>query len=80
MESPKVLLHKMVSYMVDYPKSVTIREISYNNLTILSLKVHQDDMGKIIGKKGQNFRAINTLVTKAYKKQGKEFYLKLVEN
>lgn len=56
-----VLLY-LVKHLVDNPKEVHIEETSEEERTLLTLTVHPDDMGKIIGKSGRIIRAIRDLM------------------
>lgn len=56
----KDLVTKLVSALVDKPEEVNI-ESTENDTTIkLKIYVNEDDVGKVVGKKGQNIQAIRT--------------------
>ncbi|MBU1326702.1 KH domain-containing protein [Patescibacteria group bacterium] len=48
--------------ILDHPKDIRIEEIQEEGRTILSVSVHPEDMGKIIGKGGRIIRAVRDIV------------------
>ncbi len=75
----KDLLEYIIKAMVDNPEQVEISEIDGQHSTILELKVAKVDMGKIIGKKGNNVHAIRTILMAASAKAGKRITLEIIE-
>jgi predicted RNA-binding protein YlqC (UPF0109 family) len=55
-------LEYVVKALVDHPDEVKIERRVDEMGVLLSLKVHPDDMGQIIGKGGATARAIRSLV------------------
>ena len=49
----KELLTYIAQNLVEHPDSVTVTEIAGAGETILELRVHPDDMGKVIGRQGR---------------------------
>ncbi|MCI6156709.1 MAG: KH domain-containing protein [Peptoniphilaceae bacterium] len=49
----KDLLLSMAQSLVDHPDSIELIEDVEGGLVHLSLRVHSDDMGKVIGKQGR---------------------------
>lgn len=58
----KETLHYLLSHIVDHPEMVQIEENNAADRIIFSIHVHQDDMGKVIGKQGRIIRAIRDLI------------------
>lgn len=74
------LLKDIVSSLVDHPEEVSLEEETYEEgLTTLKLKVHQEDMGRVIGKEGKIIQALRTLMRVAAMKQGRRIRIELVE-
>jgi len=55
-------LEYIIKSLVDHPEAVKITRTVDEMGVLLSLKVHPEDMGQIIGKKGATVRAIRDLV------------------
>ena len=60
--SAKEFLEYIIKGIVDYPDKVEIDRKVDEMGVLLSLRVHPDDMGQVIGKNGDTARAIRTLV------------------
>lgn len=52
----------LVKAIVDHPDDVIIDERLQDDVTIFTIHVHKEDMGKIIGKAGRIIRAIRDLI------------------
>ena len=76
----KDLIMRIVQAMVDYPEQVEILEVKGENVLILELKVAKEDIGKVIGKKGQNVQAIRTILNNASGKEKKRITLEIIES
>src|SRR6056297_1878149 len=61
-QKDKEYLEFVVKGIVDYPDKVEIDRKVDEMGVLLSLRVHPDDMGQVIGKNGDTARAIRTLV------------------
>lgn len=60
--SDKEFLENIVKALVDHPEDVKIDRKVDEMGVLLSLRVHPEDMGQIIGRKGETARAIRSLV------------------
>lgn len=58
----KDTLHFLVTHIVDHPEDVIIDEHTDTERTLLTIHVHPEDMGKIIGKSGRIIRALRDLI------------------
>lgn len=58
----KDTLTYLVRGLVDTPEAIVIEESQEEGKTILTLHVHPDDMGKIIGKGGRIIKAVRDLI------------------
>ncbi len=47
--------------------------------TVLELRVHPDDMGKVIGKRGRTAKAVRTVVKAAATREGSSATVEIVE-
>ncbi|MFO7151686.1 MAG: KH domain-containing protein [Bacillota bacterium] len=64
--------------LVDHPDEVTVNRVEGEQSVIIELKVHPDDMGKIIGKQGRIAKAIRTVVKAAAAKEGKRVIVEIL--
>ncbi len=58
----KDTLDYLVRAIVDHPDDVVIDERNVEDMIVFTIHVHQEDMGKIIGKSGRIIRAIRDLI------------------
>ncbi len=75
----KDLIKYIAQALVDHPEAVEVSEVEGKQTSVIELKVAKDDMGKIIGKQGQNVRAIRTILGAASAKIKKRSVLELIE-
>ena len=74
----KEFVEYIVKHLVDKTEEVKVTEVKGDRITIYELRVGPGDMGKVIGKKGQNAQAIRTLLNAA-SKGGKRCNLEILE-
>lgn len=68
----KKLLEFIASSIVQNPKEISVDEQVNNDLTILTIHTHPEDIKIIIGKGGQTIKALRTILrTKALLKKQK---------
>ena len=75
----KEFVEYLAKQLVDNPEAVKVNEVSGERVSIYELQVGQGDLGKVIGKGGQNARAMRLLLTAASKKTGKNSMLEILE-
>ncbi len=73
------LVETVCKSLVDNPEDVKVTQIDGEQTTILELRVHQSDLGKVIGKQGRTARAIRTILAAAGMKQRRRFNLEIIE-
>ena len=57
----KSLLEFVLLRMVEHPEDLEINEVEEMGLTIYKLKLHPDDIGRVIGRGGNMIKAIRKL-------------------
>jgi predicted RNA-binding protein YlqC (UPF0109 family) len=62
MDRDQQFLEDLVKALVDHPESVRIKRTVDEMGVLLTLDVHAEDMGKIIGRSGNTAKAIRTLL------------------
>ncbi|HEY57395.1 MAG TPA: KH domain-containing protein [Anaerolineae bacterium] len=75
----KELVEYIARSLVDDPTEVSVRKVQRGNLLVLELQVAQEDMGRVIGKKGRVANAMRTLLEIAAARSGKRVRLEVVE-
>ena len=64
------LIKFIAESIVDEPSEVSVNRVENNNSITIELSVADDDMGKVIGKRGRIAKAIRTVVNAAAAKEG----------
>ncbi len=76
----KELLEYMVKELVDSPDNVDITEEEEDDKTVIfKLKVAEEDLGKVIGKKGRTANALRVIMRAASAKRGKSSIVKIMD-
>ena len=74
-----VLLY-LAKALVDHPDEVEVTTLEEDDgELVLELRVHPDDMGKVIGKRGRTAKAIRTMVKAAATREGTSASVDIVE-
>jgi uncharacterized protein len=55
-------LEHLVKGIVDHPDDVRVRSRNLRRGRVLEVRVHPDDLGKVIGRGGRTARALRTVV------------------
>lgn len=76
----KEYIEYLIKHLVEKPEEIHIHEIVGNSTVLLELHVGDGDMGKVIGKRGQTARSLRTLLTASTAKQGKRYFLEILDN
>jgi len=79
MEQDQQFLEQLVKTLVDHPESVKCNRTVDEMGVLLTLDVHADDMGKIIGRSGNTAKAIRTLLRVVGMKNESRVNLKINE-
>ena len=74
------LLEFIVKKIVETPEKVEIQQSDSEGMTNFSLKVDQEDLKLVIGKKGRTIRSIRSLLRLRAFKERKRVNLQLVES
>lgn len=56
-------LEHLVRGIVDHPDDVSVRSSSRRRGETLEVRVHPDDLGRVIGRQGRTARALRTVVS-----------------
>lgn len=70
----------IVKALVDDEAGVDVREVDRGGqTTMIEVRVHPEDMGKIIGRQGRTVRALRSLLHAASMKGKRRYILEIVE-
>jgi uncharacterized protein len=73
------LVEQIAKALVDHPEQVQVNAVDGEQVTVLELRVHPDDLGKVIGRQGRTAKSIRTLLGAAGMKLKKRFTLEILE-
>jgi len=75
----KDLVEAIAKALVDHPDDVQVHAVEGEQVTVLELKVHPEDLGKVIGRQGRTAISMRTLLGAAGMKLKKRFTLEILE-
>jgi predicted RNA-binding protein YlqC (UPF0109 family) len=55
-------LEHLVRGIVDHPDDVSVRDKQLRHGSVLEVRVHPDDLGKVIGRRGRTATAFRTVI------------------
>ena len=73
-------LEYVVKGLVNHPESVTVTPVSKDSITVYELRVHPDDVGKVIGRQGITINALRSLLMAGSAKQSLRCTVEIVED
>jgi predicted RNA-binding protein YlqC (UPF0109 family) len=74
----KELVEFMARNLVNDPTQVQVKQIERSHVTVLRLRVAQEDMGRVIGKGGRVANAMRALLRVAAARGGRRVILDIV--
>ena len=75
----KELVEVIARALVDHPDDVKVETVDGPQATVVELRVHPDDLGKVIGRQGRTAKAMRTLLGASGMKLHKRFTLEILE-
>lgn len=75
----KELVEAIAKAIVDNPEDVQVNAVVGEQVTVLELKVHPSDLGKVIGRQGRTAKSIRTILGAAGMKLKKRVMLEIIE-
>ena len=75
----KEFIEFIAKYLVDNPEGVLLEQEEKDNKILLRLKVAENDVGKVIGRKGRTAQAMRTLLSAVAAKEGKRAILEILD-
>lgn len=65
--------------LVDHPDDVRVETVEEDRQTVLNLYVHDEDLGKVIGKHGRTAKALRTLIKAAGSLEDRNVTVEIVD-
>jgi predicted RNA-binding protein YlqC (UPF0109 family) len=75
----KELLEAIAKALVDNPDQIQVRAIEGEQVTVLELRVHPSDLGRVIGRQGHMADSIRTILAAAGMKLRKRVTVEILE-
>lgn len=75
----KELIELIAKRLVEHPEDVRVDAVEGEDNQVFELRVHPDDMGRVIGKSGKTAKAMRTLLNSAASKADVHVALRIVE-
>ncbi|HEV3219968.1 MAG TPA: KH domain-containing protein [Candidatus Acidoferrales bacterium] len=75
----KELVEAIAKALVDNPDQVQVHTVEGEQVTVLELRVHPTDLGKVIGRQGRTAKSIRTILGAAGMKMKKRLTLEILE-
>jgi hypothetical protein len=76
----QAFLEFVVKGLVSHPEDVTVTPVPRESLTIYELRMHPDDVGKVIGRQGITINALRSLLLAGSAKRNLRCSLEIVED
>ena len=71
------LIQTIIVPLVDYPENINISKDEQDSSITSNIDVHEEDIGRIIGKKGRMIKAIRTIVSGSMNEYGKKVFVEV---
>ena len=75
----KELLEYLARALVDNPDGVEVTSVEGERSVILQLRVHPEDVGKVIGKNGRIAQAMRTLIKASATREGRNAIVEIID-
>jgi predicted RNA-binding protein YlqC (UPF0109 family) len=76
----KELVEAIARALVDHPDDVQVKTVDGPQGGVIELRVHAEDLGKVIGRQGRTAKAMRTLLGAAGMKLRKRYTLEIRED
>ena len=76
----QAFLEYVVKGLVQHPDAVTVTPVQREAMTVYELRLHPQDVGKIIGRQGMTINAIRSLLLAGSAKKGMRCTLEIIED
>ena len=73
------LIEYIVGGLVDYPDEVTVDLDKDGDVDVYEVEVHEDDIGRLIGRQGRTANALRAVVGAAAAKKGERAQVEILD-
>lgn len=73
------LLTTLIKPLIDYPEDIQINRVENRGGVVLELRVHPDDMGRVIGRGGRRAQAIRSIMKAKGNNEGEHIMVDIVD-
>ncbi len=70
----------LVKNMVAHPDNVDVRALEGQSGTLIEIRVAPEDIGKVVGRKGNVIRSLRTLAMTIGARLGRRFHLEVIQS
>ena len=75
----KDMIENIAKALVNKPDVVQVSEVAGEETIVVELRVSQEDLGRVIGRKGQTAIAMRTILNAAGTRSGRKYLLEILE-
>jgi predicted RNA-binding protein YlqC (UPF0109 family) len=75
----QTFLEQVVKGLVERPEEASVTPVERGDMTVYELRLHPDDVGRVVGRKGTTINAIRTLLTAGSGRKGLRCAVEIVE-
>jgi predicted RNA-binding protein YlqC (UPF0109 family) len=75
----QTFLEQVIKGLVERPDEATVTPVERGDMTVYELRLHPDDVGRVVGRKGTTINAIRTLLTAGSARKGLRCAVEIVE-
>ena len=76
----QAFLEYVVKGLVQFPDAVSVTPVQREAMTVYELRLHPQDVGKIIGRQGMTINAIRSLLVAGSAKKGLRCSVEIIED
>ncbi|MBI5505206.1 MAG: KH domain-containing protein [Deltaproteobacteria bacterium] len=73
------LVEFLARNLVTHPESVEVHETVAEHATTIELRVHKEDLGRVIGKQGRTAKSLRTIINAAASRTNHKAALEIIE-
>jgi len=73
------IIRTITEALVDHPERVQVSTINGSHTSLIKLRVAKEDVGKVIGRRGQTVQSLRTILKAMSGKERKRVMLEVIE-